>query len=154
MLTCKRQRSLKLWNACPTVWVKLGRRAKQNCLSLLSEITVTSKPWRGGGVRGNQTFLSLSISILHSALLSTLSSQHRLTLTHVNTIPVNMTSKPCVPFLQNERSENYGWWTDFCSFLFPTFQFPRRRMIACKMSTLIHEWDDQHSILRDTFVWV
>lgn len=41
-----------------------------------------------GGERGNQTFLSL---YLHLALGVTLSSQHRLTLMHVNAIPVNMT---------------------------------------------------------------
>lgn len=80
MVTCKRQHSLKLWNACPTKWAKEGRRAERNCLSLLRKITVTSKPWREEKrERQSDSFLSFAPS--HLALLTTFLSA--LSLLHV-----------------------------------------------------------------------
>ncbi len=108
MLTCKRQRSLKLWNACPTVWANEGRRAKRNCLSLLREITVTSKPWREG--KKWDAIRHFSPSLSHSAFLSTFSSQHTDTRLCASTRFQSASLKKPMCFLSAERKEWELWF--------------------------------------------
>lgn len=71
--------------------------------------------------------LSLSISFSHSALLS----QHQLALTHVSTIPVNMTGTPGASCLQSWTTETDGLFSVLLSS--PAVWLRCRQMIAFKL---------------------
>lgn len=142
-LTCKRQRSLKLWNACPTKWVKEGWRANGYYLSLLGEMTVTSKATKTGKqkweeIRRFSNLRALTLSITHYFLLSARRHTHT----------VCMSTRFQSTLLKNKLFFSgvrvmMDWF--FFPLFSPAFQLPRRQMAAFTMSTLIREWDEPYT---------